>query len=499
MNMRKTLVLAVILLAAFLYMKKVAIPSHEQAAVRNIVFTTLKPNELERVRIERRPSESLALETFEVRSRGLKQVERAPEATEGGQKPGAESEPFAGLAWELVQVPGATLDKATLDTMVSSLKGLDVGNPLEDSELDKDFSVYGLDKPVLVVSVYRSGAEPIEIAFGKRNEYFLKRYAKVSGRPGVFLVDDGVFAALNKGSTDVRSKTPLQFADSDVREMELASPAGTIKLKQVAVGEWKIVSPSELAASTVLVADLLRSVRDLRAVEFIDTPAAKPEAYGLISPAVRISLAFKEGNTPDQMQISLSEVHPSGDKDKAPKAAYFQTSTVKTIFKAATDSLEKFFKNEGDLRERRLFKLAADDIEKVRATGKSIPEVEIVATNTDWNVNGKRSDPSFVEQLLNDISSLEAVEYPSQAAADAFAEPFLVLFITKKGEARETVTLTVGKEAVAKSGAARWARVGDSGVPVLISDVEAKRIVPHEEALVEAVPTAQPTAVSTPH
>jgi hypothetical protein len=346
--------------------------------------------------------------------------------------------------------------------------------------------------------VYRKGADPTEIAFGKRNDYFLKRYAKVSGRAGVFLVDDGVFAALNKGPTDVRSKTPIQFIDSDVREIELASPAGTVKIKQVAGGEWKIVAPSELAASTVLVTDLLRSLRDLRAVEFIDAPDAKPEAYGLSSPTVRISLGFKEGNIPSRMQISLSQVQGSGEKDQTPKTVYFQTSTVKTTFRAATDSLDKFFKGEGDLRERRLFKLGADDIEKVRATGKGIPEVEIVATNTDWSVNSKRSDPSFVEQLLNDISSLQAVEYPAQVAADAFSETFLTLVITKKGETRETVTLTVGKEAISKSGAARWARVGDTGVPVLISDVEAKRIVPHEEALVEVVPTAQPATVSTP-
>ncbi len=494
MNMKKTLVLAVILLAAFLYMKKIAIPSHEQSAAKNVVFSELKPTELERIRIERRQQESPVRETFEVRSLGSKQVERAPEAKAGEEKLSTDGEEFAALSWELVQVPGAAIDKTTVDTMVSSIKGLDVGNSLEDSELDKDFSVYGLDKPALVVSVYRTGVDPIEIAFGKRNEYFLKRYAKVSGRSGVFLVDDGVFAALNKSSTDVRSKTPIQFADSDVREVELASPAGTVKIKQVAGGDWKIVAPSELAASTLLVTELLRSVRDLRAVDFIDAPDAKPEAYGLSSPTVRISLVFKEGNLPPQMQISLSEVRGSGGKGQAPKTVYFQTSTVKTIFRAATDSLEKFFKGEGDLRERRLLKLGADDIEKVRATGKGIAEVEIVATNTDWNVNGKRSDPSFVEQLLNDISSLQAVEYPAQVAADAFSETFLTLVITKKGDIKETVTLTVGKEATSKSGPARWARVGDNGVPVLIAELEAKRIVPHEEALVEAVPTAQPTA-----
>jgi hypothetical protein len=498
MNMKKTLVLAAVLLAAFLYMKKVAIPSHEQDSKKEVIFAGLKPADLERIRVERTQPEASTREVFELHSRGETKAETASEAQDEHGTP-SEDGGFEKLSWELAQFPGAVVDKKIVDPMISSIKALDVGSPIQDSELDKDFSVYGLDRPVLTVSVQRKGREPVEIAFGKRNEYLLKRYAKVSGRGGVFLVDDGSFAALNKGSTDVRSKTPIQFVDDDVRSVELSSPTGVVKLKQATVGEWKIVEPSELAASTVLVSDLLRSVRELRVVEFIDEPQAQPEKYGLGSPAVRLSLTMKEGSVPQSIEIALSEVAGVGDKaSQASKAVYFQVSNVKTIFRAAIDSLSKFNKGEGDLRERRLFRLSADDIEKVRATGKGVPEVEIVATNTDWSVNGKRSDPSFVEQLLNDISGVQAVEFPTQRAADAFSETFLNLVITKKAEPKETITFTVGKEATSKSGAARWARVGDGGVPVLISDLEAKRIVPHEEALVEAAPPAQPTQVAIP-
>ncbi len=498
MNMKKTLVLAVVLLAAFLYMKKVTIPAREQEATRNVVFAGLKPADLEQLRIERTQQGSSDLEAFEVRSLGQKDVEGTPEAGEEAEKRGADDQGFSRISWTLVEVPGAAIDRTTIDAMVSSIKSLDVGSPIQDSQLDKDFSVYGLDKPILTVAVFRKGFGPIEVAFGKRNEYLLKRYAKVSGRAGVFLVDDGVFSALNKSSTDIRSKTPIQFADADVRELEIASSAGTVKLSRISGDEWKIVAPTELAASSLLVSELLRSVRELRAVDFIDDTAVKPDSFGLSSPDVRISLSLKEGSLPPAVQISLSEVRGSDDKERTPKTVYFQASSTKTIFRAATDSLEKFTKGVGDLRERRLLKLGADDIEKVRATGKGVEEIEIVATNTDWNVNGKRSDPSFVEQLLNDISSLQAIEYPVQAPTDAFSEVFLSLVITKKGEPKELVTVTVGKEVTSKSGAARWARVGDSGVPVLITDLEAKRIVPREEALVEVAPAAQPTTASTP-
>jgi hypothetical protein len=104
----------------------------------------------------------------------------------------------------------------------------------------------------------------------------------------------------------------------------------------------------------------------------------------------------------------------------------------------------------------------------------------------DWTVNGKMSDPVFVEELLTNISKLTAVDFPKVVPEDAFREPFLVLTITKKkGLGGETMVLSVGKETSTPQGAARYARVGDSGEVALIRDVEAKRSIPHEEVLVQ--------------
>jgi hypothetical protein len=495
MNMKKTIVLAVVLLVAFLYMKKVAIPTHERETKKEAVFAGLIPSDLKQLRVERTQPGGTSREVFELRSLGESNATPAKDKDTGGPADDAntkDADKFGRLSWELAQVPGAVLDSTAVNTMVESIRSLNVGEPIEESQLEKDFAVYGLDKPLLTVQVQQKGTEPVEVAFGKRNEYLLKRYVKVSGRRGVFLVDDGAFAALNKSGADIRSKTPIQFSDDAVNAIELSSSAGVVKVKQVATGEWKIVDPQELPAGTVLVNDLLRALKDLRAVDFIDQPNTVDNPYGLAVPAVTLSLIMKDDSK--TTKVELGEAGATVGKDsQAANKVYFRVSTGNTVFKAAVDSLAKFTKGVADLRERRLLKLSADDIEKVSASGKGIPTLEIVATNTDWNVNGKRSDPNFVEQLLNDISALQAVEFPSQVPEGAFGETFLNLTITKKGEAKETIVLHVGKEVTSKSGAARWTRIGDNGEAVLISDVEAKRIVPHEEALVELPPTPQTT------
>ena len=57
------------------------------------------------------------------------------------------------------------------------------------------------------------------------------------------------------------------------------------------------------------------------------------------------------------------------------------------------------------------------------------------------------------------------------------------------------MTLTVGKEVVGAQDPGRYARIGDQGPAVIIRDVEAKRIVPHEETL---LPRETPAPANTP-
>jgi hypothetical protein len=100
-----------------------------------------------------------------------------------------------------------------------------------------------------------------------------------------------------------------------------------------------------------------------------------------------------------------------------------------------------------------------------------------------------------VEQLLNDIVSLESASFPDTVPADAFAQPFLTLTLKNKAPGVDAVTLSIGKEVSEGSERYRYAKVGENGPVSLVREVEAKRIVPHEGALVEkATPTPSTTA-----
>ena len=105
----------------------------------------------------------------------------------------------------------------------------------------------------------------------------------------------------------------------------------------------------------------------------------------------------------------------------------------------------------------------------------------------------------FADQYLKDLTSLKADDFPEDIPADAFESPFLQLTITTKDAEKQTVTLTVGKQVV--EGVAeplRYVKSSRSDTVYAIRDVEVKRLIPHEEALVaKATPSPEPTKEST--
>ncbi len=473
MNIRKTLILGVVLLLAALYLTKVWEPRRRIASESSRPFSEVTFSDFSRIRIE--PGE-------EVAAYSLLKPEVAAKKIEVG---GVES----AVGWSIAELPGASIDGAGLNVVINALRTLTLDGPLNEKKLSRDFSVYGLDKPRLTVIVESPSREKTEVSFGKKSEYLQQRYAMVSGRSGVYLVDEASFAALNKNSQEIRSKTPLAIVEADVREVDVQSAGGQIGISQPTVGEWRITKPSSFEASPTSVSEFLTAIRTLQVAEFIDDGGGRLGEFGLSNPTIKLTINQRQGAAMPSLDASFAQ-----GKDGA---LYFTYAGSPSIFKATANISAALTKTVSDLRERRLWKLSARDIDRAVSSGSADTGVDIRATNVDWSVNGKVSDAVFVEQLLNDIAQLEAHSFATHVPVDAFAAPFLVLTITKKGPTPETLVLTIGKETQVGKETLRYARLGGAEEVVLLRDVEAKRIVPHAEALVER-PTPVGSGASHP-
>ena len=472
MNIKKTLILGIVLLVATLYLTKVSEPNRRIASESGRPFSEVAFADFSLIRIQ--PGESVASYTVFKRDRSDNKIEIGGVESADG--------------WAIAELPGASIDVGGLNGVITTLRTLTLEGPLNDKKLSRDFSVYGLDKPRLTVLVESPSHEKTEVSFGKKSEYLQQRYVMVSGRSGVYLVDEGAFAALNKTSQELRSKTPLLVVEADVREVEIQSPSGPVSFTQPTVGEWRITKPTSYEASAKAVSELLTSVRTLQVSEFVDDGAGRLGDFGLGAPIIKLSIKQRQGTVMPSLEASFGT-----GKDGA---FYFTYAGSPSVFKATADISAALTKTVSDLREKRLWKLTSREFERVVSSGSADNAVDIRATSVDWSVNGKVSDAVFVEQLLNDIAQLEAHSFATNVPVDAFASPFLVLTLTKKGPTPETLVLTIGKETRVGQETLRYARVGTSEEVVLLRDVEAKRIVPHEGALIER---PSPAGGATPH
>jgi hypothetical protein len=476
MNTRKTLALAVLLAALVLYLTKVSLPHRERVASERMAFSRLQVEDVTRIEVRRAASAVSDAEIYAIARSG------APAGASG----------VADLGWIIEGIRGARADSISMKEMVEGLQQLSVEGPLNDKDMYSDLAKYGLDKPVLTTIVQEKGGATTEVAFGKENQYLLKRYVKVSGRSGVFLVEGTAFAALNKGIGDIRSKTPFDFKDDDVRMFTLSTGEARIVVSQPVVGEWKIVEPINSKASSEDVQALLTAIRGLRAEDFLQSPANKRGDFGLNTPRVTVELTFPEGAAPARLVMMLSEPVKT---DAGVPVVYASSSESDSIFKLPSDPIADLSKRVNDLRFKEVVAMPASVMEKIVSSGAADTSVTIASAGVSWTVNGKESDLAFVDQLLNDISALKAVAFPEAIPADAFTDPFLSLAITKKGDDKQLVTVTIGKEFKSEAGETlRYARSSASEVVFGVRDVEAKRVVPHEEALVPAkTPTPGPT------
>jgi hypothetical protein len=452
MNFKKTVLMAGVLLASVLYLTKVSEPRRKAELERDKPFASIEEAQVSR--LSETPKEGASFSVVSVSGQG------AP-------------------TWTLADLPTAKVDDGVITGLFSVLKGLAFEGPISEQESGSDLAVFGLDRPALNVTVQMKDGAQKEVNFGKKSEYLNKRYAKLVGAQGLYLVDEAGFQSLNKERSDVRAKTPIKFNTADVREVVLESSLGRVMITQPAVGEWKVVDSEPRPGSKQDIEVLLNDVRSLNVEEFVDGGEARLQAFGLDKPNVTVAVKLRDGLKESFIRVLVGEAPNS-------KETFFTYDGAPSVFKVLAEKVIPLRKGIIDLRDRRLLNIEARDIEKLVSGGTAETPVEIQAAAMDWTVNGKISDPVFVEELLNNISKISAVDFPKVVPSDAFTEPFLTMTLTKKkGIGGETVVLSIGRETATPQGSARYARVGNSGEVALIRDVEAKRIIPHEGALVQ--------------
>lgn len=262
MNLAKTLLMAMLLVAGGAYVYIYELRQPEETETEQPLFPNLSQDKIDRVTISS-SDESYAL------------------SREDGK-------------WTLSEPVKAPADESAVDGLTYALDSMVVRNTIDEGLDEAALSAFGLSSPVLSAEFDTDGNKT-KIDFGKQHSFSGRRYARLNSSGPVLLVDESSFEALKKRSVDVRSKKIIDVNVDAVEELVLTRRLiGEMQLKRNGDG-WKVGAfGDERKADPELIGRILKSISGMRAAEFIDQPDSDLSVYGLDDPVVSISLRGKD-------------------------------------------------------------------------------------------------------------------------------------------------------------------------------------------------------------
>ena len=203
-----------------------------------------------------------------------------------------------GSEWKVTAPVASRSDYSAIEGLLTRLSTSNMSKLIESDA--KDLAKYGLDKPVMTITVGAGSAKTV-LAVGKTEND--QTYARDASRPLVFTVDSTLQGDLTKAFDDYRKRELFELRSFYVTRLRavLDAPGGpkTYELEKVK-GEkptdsesWKVtrVGGASHTANAEAMADLLTKLVALRAESFVD---AKTKT-GLDKPALVVSASFDEG------------------------------------------------------------------------------------------------------------------------------------------------------------------------------------------------------------
>jgi hypothetical protein len=203
-----------------------------------------------------------------------------------------------GSEWKVVKPVEARTDYSTIEGFLTRLSSANMSRLVEENP--KDLARYGLDKPVMTVTIGAESAKTV-LEVGKTEND--QTYAKDASRPMVFTVDTTLQADLNKSFDDYRKKDLFElrpFYTAKLRAV-LDGPGGTKTYefekvppaKEGMAETWKVtrVGGASHTADPTAMDDLLNKLVAIKAESFVTGNTRT----GLDKPALVVSASYDDG------------------------------------------------------------------------------------------------------------------------------------------------------------------------------------------------------------
>lgn len=275
------------------------------------------------------------------------------------RRPGAsviekKAEPFDGAAalrWDLTHPVAGHADRPTVNALISRLRELDRQRRVTPASAD--LKPYGLDPPaatlLLRLDPKRAGERDlpaeVRLELGGPGRFADERYLR-DGGGAIYVVSGGILDGLNPPLMNLRDKRLFDYESADIETIAIAVPGAAGQNLARAKERWTFTAPVSDWADSAKADDLLSSLQFLGAEAFIDEAPAASDAYGLKSPAVKITVTPKKGAA---QWLALGAAAPAGASGK--KLRYARSSESPAVVSVEESLLEPLLKGEPVARD----------------------------------------------------------------------------------------------------------------------------------------------------
>ena len=403
MNWRTTLILAVVVLAVFAYLRffEMKRPSTEEAARQAQNVVNFDRSKIDGIIIQNGD------EKIEIRRRDNK--------------------------WRLEIPIKDRADAGLVENLLSDLESWqkEATIPAKDLAADKTrLNEYGLNRPKLKLKLLGSDRPP-EILFGKDAALEGRMYVRFENSKETFLAKQSVKKDIDKKAEEFRDKKLTDVTTAQVRRIALKTPAGEMELEKKG-DHWDIIKPLHARADDEKVGDLIAQVTAARIQQFVADDHGDLRPYGLAEPRGSITLFSQDAKKDPKVEIADSiKVFGQDDKgqmlqigsvpEKEKDQVYVRFAprgAVYTLPKKIEDVLNI---KPADLRDYHLVRIDTNVLDRITIDVPGKGETVLARKEGNWVIasrNNAPADSRAVRRLLETLQNERVARFVEDVASN---------------------------------------------------------------------------------
>jgi hypothetical protein len=228
----------------------------------------------------------------------------------------------------------------------------------------------------------------------------------------------------------------LAVKEADISKFDLKkNGAEQVGGERNGAGQWRITSPTPLAADQGAVSSLLGTFSSLNSERLVEEKSSSLAPYGLDAPKLEVDLTEKTNKT---QKLLLGDDTPAGNGIYAKLDGDPRVFTIPSYDKTSID------KSANDLRDKRLLTVDSDKISQIDLVAKK-QEMAFGRNKDEWQIvkpKPLRADGTQVDELVRALTDarmeLDASDDPKRnASIFASATPVATAKVTAESGTQE--------------------------------------------------------------